>query len=286
MSKMLTIPSSLNEINKTKNIVDGFIIGIKDLSTNINFYIDFDELSIINDLKNKDIFIALNKNMHNSDLEKIKKILIELNNYKIKGVLYYDVAVLSIYKSLNLDYDLVWACEHYATNYNTINYWYNFGVNYTYLSSDITLKEILDISVNSKSKLMVNVFGYLPMFVSKRHIVKNYLNYFKLSDKSSINYIEKEGNIYPIIDNSIGTRVYSSNILNGIKAVPMLNVNYIILNSFDIDIEKFITIINLFKHVNKNNFLELEREIDSMFDNIDRGFLDTKTIYKVKKNEK
>ena len=116
--------------------------------------------------------------------EKVKKILIELDNYKIKGVLYYDVAVLNIYRSLKLKYDLVWGCEHYATNYNTINYWHSFGVNYAYLSSDITLQEIIDITKNTKSKLMVNLFGYLPMFVSKRHIVKNYLNYFK--DRKSV----------------------------------------------------------------------------------------------------
>lgn len=286
MSKIITIPSSMNEIKKTKDITDGFIIGIKGLSTNVNFYIEYDHLDILSKLCDKDIFIALNKNMHNDDLERVKKVLIELDNYKIKGVLYYDVAVLNIYRSLKLKYDLVWGCEHYATNYNTINYWHSFGVNYTYLSSDITLSEIIDITHNTNSKLMVNLFGYLPMFVSKRHIVKNYLNYFNLRDESDTNYMEKEGHIYPIIDDDIGTRVYSSNILNGIKSAPLLDVDYIVLNSFDIDIENFVIVINLFKDVNEFNALEFEEKINSMFTNTNRGFLDTKTIYRVKKNEK
>ena len=55
------------------------------------------------------------------------------------------------------------------------------------------------------------------MFVSKRHLIKNYLEYFHLSDNSKINYIEKEDKIYPIIDDNISTSVYSNNILNGIK---------------------------------------------------------------------
>ena len=178
MSKILTLPSSMEEIKNTKKIVDGFIIGIKDMSVNCNFYIDMSDLSILNTLTDKDIFINLNKNMHNNDLIKIKNILLELNNYNIKGVLYYDIGVLNIYKNLDLNYDLVWAQEHLTTNYNTINYWNSFGVNYTYLSSDITEEEIIKIRENTKSKLMVNLFGYLPMFVSKRHIVKNYLEYF------------------------------------------------------------------------------------------------------------
>lgn len=284
MSKLITLPSSLEEINLTKNTVDGFIIGIKDMCVNTNFCID--NLSFLNDLNDKEIFISINKNMHNSDLKYLKELLIDLNKYNIKGVLYYDVAVLNIYNSLDLNYDLVWSSEHLTTNYNTINYWNSMGAKYAYVSSDITENEIKEIIKNSKSKLMVNMFGYLPMFVSKRHIVKNYLEYFNLNDKSNVNYMEKEGNVYPIIDNNVGTFCYSCNILNGIKTYTDINIDYIVLNSFNIDINKFIEIIKYFKSVNKENVLEYEEKINSMFENIDTGFLSMKTVYRVKKNEK
>ena len=42
----------------------------------------------------------------------------------------------------------------------------------------------------------------------------------------------------------------------------------------------------MFRNVNKNNINECDDRIKSMFDNIDEGFLNTKTIYRVKKNEK
>ena len=286
MSKILTIPSSFNEIEKTIQLVDGYIIGIKDMCVNTNFYIRIEELDLLNKINNKDIFICLNKNMHNSDLDSVKNILIELNNYNIKGVLYYDVGVLNIYNSLDLNYDLVWSQEHLTTNYNTINYWNSFGVNYAYLSSDITEEEIIKICENSKCKLMVNIFGYLPMFVSKRHIVKNYLEYFNLEDNGNINYIHKEDKMYPIIDNNIGTQVYSNNILNGIKTSLKVNTDYIVLNSFGIELDKFINVIKMFKSVNKQTIEEYNSKINSMFTNVDNGFLNTKTIYKVKKNEK
>lgn len=283
MSKILTIPSNLDEINKTKDKVDGFILGIKDMSVNVNCYID--NYDILNDIDN-DIFIALNKNMHNSDLENIKDILIKLNDYNIKGVMFYDIGVLNIYNNLDLNYDLVWSQEHLTTNYNTINYWNKFGAEYTYLSSDITEEEIIEISKNTKSKLIVNLFGYLPMFVSKRHIVKNYLEYFNIDDNSKVNYMEKENKVYPIIDNNIGTMVYSNNILNGIKSKLNIDVDYIVLNSFDIEINKFIDIIDMFNSVNDDNVNEYNDRINSMFKNVDNGFLNTKTIYRVKKHEK
>ena len=284
MSKIITIPSSIEEINKTKDLVDGFILGIKDMSVNTNMMIE--DLSILDSINDKDIFICINKNMHNRDLPVVERLLKELNNYNIKGVMYYDVAVLSIYKKLDLNYDLVWAQEHASTNYNTINYWNSFDVKYAYVSGDITEEDMVIISKNCKAKLIVNLFGYLPMFTSKRHIVKNYLEYFDLNDESSVNYIEKEDKIYPIIDNNIGTSVFSSNILNGIKSYLNLDIEYSVLNSFEIELNKFIEIINLFKIVNKDNVSKYEDKINNMFSNVDRGFLDKKTIYRVKKYEK
>ena len=282
--KILSLPSSIDEINKTKNLVNGFIIGIKDMCVNTNFCVE--DLSILNDLSDKDIFISLNKNMHNSDLNHVESILLELNNYSIKGVLFYDIGVLNIYNRLNLNYDLVWAQEHLTTNFNTINYWNSKGAKYTMLSSDITYEEITEITKNSKSKLIVQLFGYLPMFVSKRHIVRNYLNQFNLSDMSSVNYMEKEGNTYPIIDDNVGTHVYSSHILNGIGYASKIDCEYILLNSFNIDTDDFVKVIEMFKSVNESISKEYEERINSMFSNTNLGFLDTKTIYRVKKNEK
>lgn len=286
MSKILIIPSSLNEIEKTKELVDGFIIGIKDMCVNTNLCIEINELDLLKKFSDKDIFISLNKNMHNKDLKLVKDILIKLNDYNIKGVLYYDVGVLNIYNSLDLNYDLVWSSEHLTTNYNSINYWNEFGAKYAYLSSDITEEEIINITNNSKSKLMITLFGYLPMFVSKRHIVKNYLEYFDLKDDSKINYIEKEDKVYPIIDNDIGTSCFSNNILNGLKTYLNINVEYVVLNSFNIGLSKFIDVIKMFKNVTKETIEEYNDKINSMFNNIDSGFLDKKTIYRVKRHEK
>lgn len=286
--KIITKPCSFEEIKNTIDIVDAYIIGIKDMSVNENMYVTLEELrkiSLYLEDNNKELFVSVNKNIHNKDIDVLKDIMVYLNNLNVKGVLYYDVAVLSLSKKLNINYDLVWACEHYTTNYDTINYWNSFGVNYVLISGEITLTEINEISNNTKAKLIVPMFGYLPMYVSKRHGVKNYLDYFNLKDNSLVNYIGKEGNFYPIIDNNVGTMVYSCNILNGIKEVNLLsNVDYILLNGFDIDMKDFIRVINMYRSVNSSNEKEYDNEICKMFSNVDTGFLHRETISKVKKN--
>ena len=167
----------------------------------------------------------------------------------------------------------MWAQEHLTTNYQTINNWLSFGVKYTYLSCDITLREIKEIKENTNSILIAPMFGYIPIFTSKRHEVKNYLDNFNLTDNSSINYIEKEDKIYPIIDNTEGTVVYSNNILNGYKEYLDLDIDYVTLNSFNIDDDLFLDVVKTFKE-KKLEDLEIE--------NSDKGFLFKETTYKVK----
>ncbi len=275
--KTLIIPNKKEQLKDLEKLCDGFILGIKDLSVNMNVYFTVDEINKLN--TNKEVFIALNKNMHNADLFFLEKTLSELKN--IKGVLFYDVAVVNIYNRIKPKYDLVWSQEHLTTNSVTCNFWFDEGVRYTYLSGDITLDEIINIKEKSKMSLLVPIFGYLPMFVSKRHLVKNYLECFNIEDNSEINYLKKDNELYPIIDKNV-TQVYSANILNGITAYNLLNehnIDYIVLNGFNIESDKFKRVCEIYK---TNNNIE---EIDEMFTNTDTGFLYKETIYKVKKND-
>lgn len=284
------MPSSIDEIKNTLKYCDAYLIGIDGFSVNNNMCIDIDRLNDIKDIiGEKELFINLNKNMFNCDLDRVKDIMTKLNDYNIKGLFYYDVGVLNISKSININYDLVWASEHATTNYNTINYWNSFGINYCCLSSDITVKEILDIKNNSRVRLIVPIFGYQTMFNSKRHIVKNYLDYFKLNDSSDINYIEKENKIYPIIDNNIGTTVYTNYILNGIIEYNNFknnDIDYVLFNSFNIDSDKFIDLLKCVNNISDNNLIEKNEYINSLFENASTGFLYQETIAKVKKDEK
>ena len=247
MKKILIMPSSIEQTNIK---CDGVIIGIKGLSINMPAYFEVKDLKQI---KNKEIFVSLNKNMHNSDLDYLKDVLLELNNYNIKGVLFYDLSIVNLKKKLSLNYDLVWAQEHFTTNYITSNFWYEQGVKYTLISNNITLDEVKEFIDNSKTKLMLTVFGYIPIFVSKRNLVKNYLKTFKLDNKSKIYYLKNEDNLYPII-NENETVIYSSYILNSLREIIDLEIDYIILNSFKID--NFEEVVNLFKTVNKSNIDE------------------------------
>lgn len=283
--KLLIMPKSIDQIESLIEDIDGVIVGIKDLSINQPAYFTLDEIKKINEIiKNngKEIFVSLNKNMFNKDLEILEYTLLQLDNLKLNGILYYDIAIVNFKKNLKLVTPLVWNQEHLTTNYLTSNFWYEYGAKYTMLSSEITIDEINEIALNANSKTMVPIFGYLPMFVSRRHLVKNYLDTFKIKDDSNINYIEKENKIYAIIDSNDGTIAYSNKCLNGINETLKLNVDYIVLNSFNINNATFKRVVSMYNIVNESNIQEFKEEIDKMLET-DTGFLYKETIYEVKK---
>lgn len=282
--KLIIMPRSKEEILNTKDIVDGYMLGVENLSTNMPTYFSEHELfDVLSLLKEKEVFISLNKNMHNSDISLLTDLMIKLDKYKV-NIAYYDISVVNIKKEHNLNNDLVWYQEHLTNNYITSNYWYDHGVKYTILSNEITKEEIIEIKENAKGLMMYQIFGYLPMFVSRRHLVKNYLETFNIEDNSNMYYLEHKGEKYPTIDDKDGTISYSSKVFNGIKEVPNLNLDYLILNSFMIQENLFLDIIKMYRDVNSGNALEYEEIINNKL-NTDYGFLYKETVYKVKKND-
>lgn len=258
---------------------DGLIIGIKGLSVNMPCYFDIEDIKGIRD---KEVFIALNKNMHNSDLPKLEKILLELEHYNIQGVIFYDLAIVSLKEKLNLSYPLVWHQEHMTNNYNTVNFWYHQGVEMSYISSDITLREMKEIKENTQSKLMVTVFGYLPMFVSRRPLISNYKNTFHLDSDQKEHQMEKEGKAYPVIEDDEGTVVYTDFIVEGLREMTMLNYDYVVLNGYDINTDIFAKVVSIFKEANEKNIDSKEQQLYSLLPSTKKGFFYEETVYKVK----
>ena len=279
MKKVLLIPNSKDEILNLQDKVNGFIVPLKELSINYNMYFTLEEIKDIVSKVNKEIFVSINKNMFNKDLPLLEHVLLELDNYHVK-ILYYDVSLVNMKKRLNLKNDLVWAGDHLVTNYSTINYWYKKGVNYAYLSSEITIKEMNDIIQNVKAKTIVNILGYIPMFTSRRKLVSNYLETFNKDKIKDIYYMQKEGIKYPIIENKDGTVIYTGFILNGVKEIYNINADYFAINSFMI--ENISEVLDVLNEINENNIEEKSELINSLIKNTFEGFLHKETIYKVK----
>ena len=275
-----------------KNILDyldytkSFIIGLKDFSINYLEYSKEEIKKLREDYPNIEIFVSINKNIFNDDLDLLKDNLVWLDRLNINGVLFYDLSILAIVRELNLSIPLIWGQEHMTTNYNTCNYYYDKGCEYVFLSSEITVDEIREIHDKSKIKLISFIFGYPDVSFSKRKLITNYFLSQNREKDHEWYDISSDNNHYFIKENNLGTRILYGNILNGIKPYSDLKevIDYGILNEELIDHDKFLECLKVFYELSneKISMNDANKKIELLTDSIDTVFYYKKTIYKVK----
>ncbi|HHT38501.1 MAG TPA: hypothetical protein GXZ95_03710 [Mollicutes bacterium] len=233
--------------------------------------------------------------MYNEDIPLLKEYLLILDSINVTGIIYDDLAVLNIVKNLKLNIPLVWFGIHSFTNYYTSNYWYEKGVKYGVLSTEITLDQIKKISNNTKLITMMYGYGYLPMFVSARPLITSYFKHInKPYEKKVYNMYESQRNkTYPTIENEEGTIILSSDIINTIEELPDISkmVDYLILSSLNISKDKFTNIYEYYIKAlsfldNKEELKKISQDVSNESDHkTDKGFLYKETVYRVKNSD-
>ena len=262
---------------------DGLILALNNYAVESVVYFDLDEIKEIKK-SNLEIFVKVNRNFFNEDIDGLKEVLKELDNIGINGVFFYDLAVLQIKKELDLKLPLIWNQTHMVNNYRTCDYYYSKGVEYALLGKEITLDEIKEIIEKSKISCMVEVISIPSVAFSKRKLVTNY--YKDLGKDGDKNLLVKEkvtGDFYKVIEDDYGTCFYLNKITNGtsvIKDLYDVNCPYIILREYGID--NFNELVNdTYSYVSGGC---IDTDYLSKYEKLgdSTNFFFKKTIYKVK----
>ena len=288
----LLVSLNRKEVGDYLDYTNSFIIGLKDYSIN---YLEFtleEIIELLDKYPKIELFISINKNIFNHEIDDLEKKLIELNKLPIKGVLFYDLSVLSIVKRLSLNIPLCWHQTHMVTNYNTCNYYKDKGCSYAYLSSEITVSEMEEIANNSDLSLIALFMGHPIVSHSKRMLLSNYFENFNYK-KEDKNYLIKSNDSanYFIKETNNGTSIIYGNIVNGSRYLLELKdkIDYALLDEQYINHDDFLNLLALFNNLINGEKEDLKEryllEIEKIIGN-DTGFFDKKTIYKVKKHEK
>lgn len=270
-------------IKPTSNILeykeaDGFVLPLLNFSVDYNNYYTIDDIKKIHKETNKKIFVIINKMIENDEIDNLKNTLIELDKLKICGIFFYDLSIIELKKELNLKIDLVWNNTHMVTNYYTCNYYYDKGCEYSYLSNEITMNEIIELKKNTKSSLIFMLLGYPVVSFSKRKLLTN-----GEFDKEIIIKEPKSGQEYRVIESDYGTTFKYNKIRNNFSCLKELidnNIDYVYLIEDDINHNDFLQALKFTKQYIKKQDDEYIKRMRNIFGS-DTGFLYRKTIYKV-----
>ena len=274
MSKLIV---TVNSYEHLEQLIDkdiyGVMLYIDKLSVNSSFYINVDDINKI-DFKNKKIYLVMNKIMHNNDLDMVRDALFKLRDKDVK-ILFYDMSIYNISKDLETVDKLVIYQDHLNASILSNKFYYDLGITGSYVSSDITGEELLEIKKNSNDmEIYFMGYGYVPIFYSRRYLIKNYLKFIDKEDMvGKYSIVSDMGVEYPICEEKFGTTIYTQEPINLINYLDKLDeIDYIVLNSNNVLDVEFNNVVD--KFINRENI-----------DNCYLGFFNTKTIFKVKNNE-
>ncbi|MCI8459807.1 MAG: hypothetical protein HFE81_00285 [Bacilli bacterium] len=281
----------IEPVNKNKLYLDkigGIILPVMDYAVESNVFFSLDEiLEVTNNNSDVEVFVKINKNLMNADIDKVREILIELDKSNIKGIFFYDLAILQLKKELNLSVDLVWNQTHMVNNYKTCDYYYSKGVKYALLGKEITLEEILEIISKSKITSMVEVVSKPSVAFSKRKLVSNYYKDLGIDGATQLTVKEKvTDSNYNLVEDNNGTSFYLDVITNGtgiIKDLFEANCEYIIFREYGLEDYFEELIIETQKYILsgclENDYIDKYKKLGDS-----TNFFFKKTIYRVKKN--
>lgn len=285
--RLLVEPSykDSNIFNTCKSV----ILSLKDYSVQGFCYFTIEDIiDIKNKYKDIEIFVSLNKNFLNHEVEGLKDVLVKLNDIGVSGVFFYDLVVLQLKKELNLDINLVWNQTHMVNNYRTCDYYHSKGVKYALLGKEITLDEIVEICNKSSISCMVEVVSLPSVAFSRRKLITNYYADMGLPSKSELIVHEKVSDKdYELLENSDGTSFFIKEVMNGTGVIKTLydnGVSYIIMREFGIDKDLFNELV-----IDTNKYIEdgcVSSDYVSKYTKLgdSTNFFFKKTIYRVKKN--
>lgn len=284
--KLIIEPS--NKKNLYLDKVDGIILSLQDYSVQSPVYYSLEEIKKIVTSTDKEIFININKNLSNNDIANLTEVLKELDTLNIKGIFFYDLALLQIKKEQNLKTDLIWNQTHMVNNYKTCNYYCSRGVKYALLGKEITLEEILEIIKNTEIIPMAEILSLPSVAFSKRKLLTNYYKDLKKEPKKALAVTEKvTDTIYQVTEDCNGTSFFQKDVMNGtgiIKDLYAAGLKYIIMRGYGLEENVFAEVLadTMTYIANSCNDESYITKYQQLWPNT--NFFFKKTIYQVKKN--
>ncbi len=276
-----------NDKNFSSDLVDGYIFPLNKFSVSFPFEVTLEEVKKAA-ATGKEVFVILNKNIFNNELEDLEKVLISLDKIGIAGVFFYDLSILSIVRRLSLKISLIWNQTHMVTNYNTINYYLSRGVQGALLSNEITLDEMIEIRKKTPASLFVNVIYRPIMSFSRRNLVSNFFktNQIEQNSRLIVGRDKISDAELVISEENNGTAIFSGKIVNALEAFSDFvesGFDYGIIDLSRIQKEHTMICVEsvfslLHGDVNEDKIKSKVREAIGDY----TGFLYKKTIYRVK----
>lgn len=211
-------------------------------------------------------YLYLNRLLNCEDIKKLKEMLPKIEKL-CKGIVFEDLGILELLKEKHSHLEKILYASHAVCSSFTVNA-YLSEIDTLILSPDITADETKEIIKKSIKPIGIHLYGNLPYMYSRRTLLKNYQNQFKLENQN-VGIIKEpiKNQKFLCVENEYGTVLYDPQPLDARILLGTSNISYYYLNF------EFSELKNI---ENLEDFLKTKE-----LTNTTSGFLDKKTIYRL-----
>lgn len=256
LDKVLLLISNLNDISSYKKLgITNFLFPLNNYSVGYpTFSFKEVEASKVN------AYVFMNRVLEDEDIDSFIDLTIPKN---VKGFIVEDIGLIEILK--NKGYEVILYQNHLNNNYKTINHWLK-SVDSLVISTDITKEEISKIISKSTKDLVLNTVGYPMIMYSRRTLVSNFTKHIGVQTQKKMTINEERNNQdFFLVENEYGTAIFYN--------IPFDYRE--LINEFDSKLKYYL--INT-AYLEKSAIMDA---INGKSINASRGFLDTKTVYRI-----
>lgn len=261
MNKLLILVQNKSLIKKVKEVEKAtFLFPLE------GYTVGYPKTFKLDEIEEFGAYILVNRLLDESSIESLKELLKNFPK-NIKGIIFEDLGVLELVKDLDIT-KILWQ-NHLGASFLTVNGYLKY-TDSVMMSTDITIDEINLIINKSEKPLVLPVLGYTPVMYSRRHLLSNFnLNYEE--NVANPNSIKEEvlKDEFKLYENEYGTQLFYNKLYDG-RVLMKYDALFYFINSVFVSDDDIISFI-------KNEELSVDT-----FD----GFLNKKTIYKLKDGDK
>lgn len=258
----------LNDLRLLDDLeADGYIIGVKDISSECYKHFEIEEVKeIINKLhqNNKLALIDFTSMYHDSDKSALVNCYNELKNADM--FLYHDLIIHSFIPKMQRFY--------FATTYNTNKLDIELALeenNATIISPELSFEEMKDINLPNTYLI---AFGTWEIFHSRRPLISNYYKYRNWEyEEANYEIIEefRPNESYPIVENN-GTKIYLNGIYYLSNELKDLTSN-LIIKTFNLPYDIVSKVIFIYK-----NSKDIDADLRKLNLSLNKGLLYEESI--------
>ena len=255
--------NNISDIEKYKKVgITTFLFALKDYSIGYENTYSIAEINNVKESK----YVLINALLTSKDIDNLISII---NDIEVDGFVFEDIGLINILNKLSKPVKKILYMNHFNCNSASVNVWLKY-CDSVVLSSELTLDEYKYIASHTDAPVVLNVFGYNEIMYSKRKLLSNYYEKFMINGKKMNTIEDQVSHIkFHLVESDLGTIALSEHIFDGSKLLDLDNILFYYFNT------SYININEVIKFINKEQI-----------DNIDEGFLNTPTIYKLRGDNK